>query len=619
MDDKLNIESLPEYVYEALSAERYFRLMILLPGSKDDPLRCALGVLPLGSVNDYAALSYVWGDSTVKVPMWCNGRRLYITENLHAALIHLRHPERWFRFWVDAICIDQSSIQDRNNQVSLMKNIYEGADQVFIWLGPADDLTDRAWYVISTLSDLYKQYVEAPKEKPLLTDPNTWQRPDQLSDTLRLQLSDGHPTTSASNMFTMHRLLLRPWFSRSWVVQEVVVCKSALVVCGQRAMHWDTLQNACKCVMRSGRSHTLMGVQHNAHMMDLLRSTLLQNVDHHQRRLTNLLIELRNFRASDPRDKIFSVLGIAIDGTHPALVPDYGSDFQKVFADTTRHLIQTDEHLQVLSQAGSSSSPEDLPSWVPDWRNWSKTSPNIYLLHPRWKKCFSAAGPSKPIITPTPDPIHLSLRGFSLDTIRFSTPDFWFQGPSHPDLSKATNPLALVDDPISLHNNAMGSAESFLLASNAIKDPEESYRLAYHRTLSFDYFVLAENCFPGRSESAFWYTTMPVTFRCLTSSAPNADLFSSEVCREWIKNVKIGLRGRKLFLTKAGYFGLGPAGMEKGDVVCILLGGHVPFVLRRDGDEYRLIGECYLHTMMDGEAIKRTEVEGFEYTDFTIK
>jgi Heterokaryon incompatibility protein (HET) len=604
----MEIDSLPEYEYEALPGERYFRLMLLLPGSTSDPVLCLLSILPLASVDDYVALSYAWGDTSLRIPMICNGRKLYITENLNAALIRLRHPEKWFCLWVDSICIDQKSIQDRNHQVRLMKHIYEGASQVFIWLGEADEETDLAWHYIKEFSDKWQHFAEAPRENPLLRVPDSGTASREASKDEAFPLSADFPVAPTPLSTSIRNLLQRSWFSRCWVVQEIVVSKAGLVVCGHRSMKWDTLQNACKCIMRSGMGWIVYPAHRKPHSMDLLRSSL-RCQDTYHRKLINLLIELRTFESSDPRDKVFSIIGIAADGPHDNLGPDYGSDVREVFKRTMSHLIQLDENLQILSQAGSESVADDLPSWVPDWRNPSTTLANIYLLNPKWAKCFSAAGSSKPVGFSTADSDILLLRGFCLDKVSFLSSDFWFKGCE-------TSRLAKEDDHLLQLAETLSKADSFLRAKNARKSHDESYQMAYVRTLSADYFVLGVGHFPGRTENAYWYSSMPKTFHCLVTGM---DLFPEEAIWEWIRTMDTIHHCRKFFLTTSGWMGLCPDWTKEGDMVCLLLGGHVPFVLRPDGERYRFIGESYIHGAMDGEAMAGTLDEGFEFTDFVLQ
>jgi hypothetical protein len=60
---------------------------------------------------------------------------------------------------------------------------------------------------------------------------------------------------------------------------------------------------------------------------------------------------------------------------------------------------------------------------------------------------------------------------------------------------------------------------------------------------------------------------------------------------------------RTAFRTEKGYLGMGPPATEKGDLVCVLPGCNVPFVLRKIEAGYRIMGECYTHGIMDGEAV----------------
>ncbi|OCL11408.1 hypothetical protein AOQ84DRAFT_269871, partial [Glonium stellatum] len=62
---------------------------------------------------------------------------------------------------------------------------------------------------------------------------------------------------------------------------------------------------------------------------------------------------------------------------------------------------------------------------------------------------------------------------------------------------------------------------------------------------------------------------------------------------------------RRVLYTKMGYMGIGPAACEIGDIVCVLFGGQVLYVLRpRNNGKYEFVGECYIHGLMDGQAVK---------------
>lgn len=78
-------------------------------------------------------------------------------------------------------------------------------------------------------------------------------------------------------------------------------------------------------------------------------------------------------------------------------------------------------------------------------------------------------------------------------------------------------------------------------------------------------------------------------------------------------------KGRKLFFTESGNLGLGPMAIQEGDILCVLFGGSVPYVLRAEGEFYRLVGECYVHDLMNGEAIASMEKGELEKRWFKVR
>lgn len=65
--------------------------------------------------------------------------------------------------------------------------------------------------------------------------------------------------------------------------------------------------------------------------------------------------------------------------------------------------------------------------------------------------------------------------------------------------------------------------------------------------------------------------------------------------------------GRSFFVTQKNYLGLAPPQAEPGDVIAILFGSNVPFVLRRQGNAFKLIGETHVQGIMNGEVIEELE------------
>ncbi|KAH8896204.1 hypothetical protein GQ53DRAFT_639758, partial [Thozetella sp. PMI_491] len=123
------------YTFERLNASsiKPFRLLHLQPRYGAD-VEITLAETSLESGVRYEALSYTWGSSDEPCFVRCNGSPLQVTRNCKVALQHLRATEPRV-LWVDAICIDQSNIPERNQQVTMMQEIYEKAVRVVVWLG----------------------------------------------------------------------------------------------------------------------------------------------------------------------------------------------------------------------------------------------------------------------------------------------------------------------------------------------------------------------------------------------------------------------------------------------------------------------------------------------------
>ena len=161
------------YRYAPLLPGRQIRVLLLYPDYNfTAPLRCSLLQLSLGQVSNgessYEALSYVWGSENRSHKVLCDGHTLTVTRNCFLALKHLRLVSQARALWVDAICIDQSSISERNQQVRLMGDIYKLSLTVLIWLGEGDAKTDtilrRARKLDALCSFLYRSRLTRPLE-----------------------------------------------------------------------------------------------------------------------------------------------------------------------------------------------------------------------------------------------------------------------------------------------------------------------------------------------------------------------------------------------------------------------------------------------------------------------
>ena len=134
------------YRYEPLDSDKSsIRLIELLPGRWDEPIQCNLERSSLDVFPQYEALSYMWGDVLATTNIFLCGRTVRITKNLELALRYLRRVDSSRILWIDALCIDQTNITEKNQQVPEMWRIFSRAEKVIAWLGESDEHSDAAF------------------------------------------------------------------------------------------------------------------------------------------------------------------------------------------------------------------------------------------------------------------------------------------------------------------------------------------------------------------------------------------------------------------------------------------------------------------------------------------
>lgn len=196
------------YKYQKLTELDAIRLIVLEPAtSLDDPLHCDLRTTSLSQcrndlIEKYTALSYVWEAPNCTSLVTIDGKAFYITASLDSALRHLRDTTRKRQIWADAICINQNDIGERNQQVNQMGSVYATADHTVIYLGEGTAGTDRM------LQNIHNE-VPIPIR--------------------RLE----------SDASALEFLLMRPWFKRVWVLQELVLSRDPWIQCGAYLVRWN--------------------------------------------------------------------------------------------------------------------------------------------------------------------------------------------------------------------------------------------------------------------------------------------------------------------------------------------------------------------------------------------
>lgn len=649
-----------KYLYQPLQ-QGDIRLLTLEPGASESPLLVTLRHCRLSDAKDtYEALSYVWGDPTRDVIIHCHDSQLGVTASLETALRYVRKEHEARIVWIDGICINQDDHIERGHQVPLMRYIYPGARQVIIWLGKADGFTDLALETLRQLRDVYA--VE--------------NRKIEMQCSIQQLLAAGD--ISLAGVKAACDFTYRPWFNRCWTFQEAVLSRRAEVVCGERSMSWKSFYYAL-LVLNTSISLISRNIRQNKNAYRMTREWALKSKGQHRAFLSRLLYKTEELDATDPRDKIFSLLGLADFENQPLFQPSYEESVQNIYIRFTRAIIKEENCLFLLAICERDGLFDDLPSWVPDWSGMTSTK-----LIGRESQSYSAAqdynfnrtfdvnkGLCEDLRAMEVDiRALLLLRGTLVDEV-VEVHDL---AELHTDLRKLRKTagastfirlLSRFAERISLAEKQLDdgcSPEETLLRTMSIgnwyfgtRRDIKHYKWPSHLDLRRAFSLDAGNKstiekedlqrLPLEVAKEIYGAAIPKKFLAAveddqwwreTGTKYPAGITDEDI-QELLRKVSIEAIhlpikyswNRAIFFTSRGYIGIGPKKMEPGDRLCTLFGADVPFILypaSKDSESFKMRGECYVDGIMDGElfnvsADKETieaAVPGVEIREFTL-
>ena len=604
-------------VYPPINPARQLRVVKIIPAPKSTPIRCELLCYDL-KLHDpqYDALSYCWGPATDKTWITCNGQRLDVTRDLERALQRFRSPDVAVFLWIDQICIDQENLAERGKQVELMRYIYRRAKSVTIWLGDEADDSRLAFVFVRAMV-------------PLLEFLQTSKNEQQVR-------RERFPPLNSVEWRSVSALLSRPWFGRMWVLQEYTLARSAKVVCGKDMMLWEELSRFISLMeAERGRwfylfkSNQLEGVSANF-LRERLRYMLAIKQIFEARNRVELMENLmysRWFQATDPRDKIYAVLGLS---TKVDITVDYTKEVQDVFRDTANLILfhqralspdfnrwKSIQIMGILAEVERTERKYALPSWVPDWTASVKDS----LFMKAQLFAYNAAGSTLVQLSQCDDPNRICMSGKIVDEVQrtgvigpLDIDNLHFE-PFKGKKSKDFYQMVMF---IRHHLNFWVNEASSIAADCQRYPNADSRREAFWRTLLCNRGVNDSRHDETDPKYGKWYRDFRsyLAALCPGEGAKAMDLeylhklSMPHLVGFWeMTNIMGGVvPDRRFFSTLGGYMGLGPARMQPGDLVCVFLGGLVPWIIRRRVDAYILVGECYVHGLMNGEAIESEHI-----------
>ncbi|KAL8336919.1 hypothetical protein RB601_008427 [Gaeumannomyces tritici] len=609
----------PRYEYAPFSDGCSIRILTLEPGVGGEPLTGSLEFESLDARPEFEAISYVWGSGTRSAQMRCDGRPLPMTSSIRDALRRMRHPDRPRRLWADQVCINQDDVAERSQQVNLMNRIFKGARHVLVWLGPDRDGFARA--AVETVHRLHGVFTDEEKHGAF-----------QQAHSEGLEQQDGHAWVPLSKLTKL------PWFGRIWIVQEIGTATPATLHWGDEELDWEVLSSVAD-VLNLKFHYLRSRFRVLTPSIRYLYRRFTRRIDDEGMSLgdcpvtdnrANFIYQLqraRHLQAGDPRDHVYAFLGhFSKCAGSPALVEikaDYSRPVKDVFYDLAIRELEGTDSLLLLSTCYEvpalslriQEKDLGLPSWVPDWRR-----PARHMLRPTIKW---AAGDSLPRLRIDAPRGRLHIRGLRVDTLDCVSWIFYggafgiWHGPS------ARLPLEALWRDMCGHGDARFGLERRCSATNG-----DAAFLALTQTLSNSsagFVVPANQCLADGAAylvRALGSRAAKVVTPELQQIAAGGDAF------RWCHKATLATRNRRFAITASkGSYVIGPGEMLPGDVVVALYGGTTPFILRRVGGEteigeekeedatWKLIGECYVYGVVDGEALAR---EGAQDEEFVI-
>ena len=640
-------------IYRPLDTSKgEIRLLRILPccssissPRKAERIQCILKYVALDEIIlPYHALSYIWVDEDLDVSdceeadlrddgveIVLDSEKITVTHNLWLALAHFREIgqgkiahelvevgfDEDFWLWIDALCINQSDVEERNLQVKRMRTIYQRAKTMRAWLGIDSQYPGLA---IELAWMIERLFVEGEIEE----DASTLDLKLVIEPWLQRALLDANFQNYWRALIFMFK---RRYWGRMWIIQELISNKRAWVHIG---LGTAPLKNVLVLALaiQSLIAHTniesesiyqgdnLVGkiyitAPNLSIPVDMWIYSFEQSQDYD---LLKLLVRYRNQSCSDLRDKVYGLVGLAyvypnLEGSTDALRIDYSSSLEDVYKEAARYVIRGSDRLDLICTTEKqlcSCTPGHqlntrLPSWVPDWsciNEENKTWKTLHMnVHGRVPEFFKAAGETKALASISLDGEVLTCRGIRLGVIHELYQLYRVCAGRYPTQ-------------LNLLNYALSECRKL-----GLNELPEMVQISLYQTLRATYLGPKSN-FPTQENfvvdsldalDAVGSLISPGTENILQDLMEHTALFSCSV----FPNQRLPLFGTSPLLSKAN------------DIIAIIYGCDWPVLLREipntDGKtNYEVVSEAYIHFFMYGEVLEDIKDGRFDEVDFRI-
>lgn len=657
----------------------------------NDDIECTLSTASLDDQPKYVAVSYAWGDPKRTSPILLQGVLFEVTFNLKALLKRIRENGEEVPLWVDAVCINQANTSERSAQVQLMRDIFAGACSVLAWLG--EESSDSMLAVSFIRGWHHARYEACILENGSMDWAAFYKWEDHQSNLPKIIAHVKEPFDKRS-WDAAHALFRRPYWSRAWVAQELAMARKVIFVCGADAIYLNEIESVRVLEVlfrRSGPStftveEMSMAGRITEGILDARRfykDTLVPGVDFTAFERACIVLRLTwDLDATDPRDKIFALMGLAGLGVESGFrfSPDYELSISQVFSGFVRVLAEHTGKLFVNGCNGfavTNAQPiPGLPSWAPDFRKPSQ------IL---WREnSYRAAGDTTANARFFQRNQVLLSSGVIVDIVKhFEPPLDWDHHAGWEDRVRWHNLVRSQEElayPAGI-SQWQAYARTILRYTynmfnyRMVSQIEHARLRIYQVHMGFFYFEgkLALESGGIHPQAKDLFLLLPSVFDALQThpailgfvclsgeirsvldsyKARGLDGVRSLSDKEFINdfcgfknsvvpidNLDSGATYKMLenytlasmadsytstlksscLVTNRGYIGISPCQFKTEDKVCVLMGCDFPLLIRPVDDHFIVLGSCYVYGIMHGEVLKDIANGKLQWESFNLR
>ncbi|KAF1810877.1 HET-domain-containing protein [Eremomyces bilateralis CBS 781.70] len=369
--------------YEPLPSSDYIRILELFPGSETEPLCGQLLLVRREEDHEtpsYDAISYAWGDPNDTVEIICDSKPVQITNNLADALRVFRDPGNKKLLWVDALCIDQNNDLEKGDQVKRMGSVYSNAKCVLVFIGKDEDcMAEDCFSLVQETNRFYGRWCGETGILPNIPSP------DDPAFTV---------CKDRKRWESVKVLRLSPWFTRLWVIQEVALGSKCRLFWGRNSINLAEICELALWIVIVADLRELVGfrmgfVANSFHICCSYRNRqgwkvslpLIRVFTHQEQRENDLFLTMldagRDLYTSKDVDRVYGFLGspLALDSTGNRLLikPDYRKSMEDVYFEIACALLAHPREARFVlvfvdhHRTWPYENHYTFPSWVPRW------------------------------------------------------------------------------------------------------------------------------------------------------------------------------------------------------------------------------------------------------------